>query len=497
MTSNKVIMRRFAIFRALAMYLAVAAGWACSDKPQMPPDDLLRPPNFVIIFVDDLGYADVGVYGAKGFTTPHLDRMAAEGMRFTNFYVAQAACSASRAALLTGCYPNRIGIPPALSPQAEIGLSAGEETIAENLKKKGYVSGIFGKWHLGHQPKFLPLQHGFDEYLGLPYSNDMWPLDYDNTPAPPDHRKAKHPWLPLIEDDRQIEELKRPEDQDRLTTLYTEYAVRFIERHKQEPFFLYVPHSMPHAPLGVSDKFRGKSEQGRYGDVVMELDWSVGRILEALELNGLDRQTLVIFTSDNGPWLNFGDHAGSAYPLREGKGTSWEGGVRVPCIIRWPGHIPADSVCDKIASTMDLLPTLAELAGTELPGHPIDGISILRLLEAAPTISPRESLYYYYGTQLQCVRKGRWKLHFPHSYRSYRDVAPGKDGVPGPTSQGESGLELYDLDNDVGEQHNLVDRYPEIVRKLQALGERARKELGDRDIPGQGVRPHGTAKHDY
>ncbi|NOR14240.1 MAG: sulfatase-like hydrolase/transferase [Candidatus Aminicenantes bacterium] len=484
-------MHRQIFLTTLVIGLAIMTFSACADSSQILSQQKARLPNFVVIFADDLGYADIGSFGAKGFFTPNLDRMAAEGMRFTSFYVAQGACSASRAALLTGCYPNRIGIPPALSPQAEIGLASGEMTIAEILKKKGYVSGIFGKWHLGHHPRFLPLQHGFDEYLGLPYSNDMWPWDYDNTLAPPDHRKAKHPWLPLIENNRKIAELKRPQDQDKLTTLYTERAVRFIEEHKQTPFFLYVPHSMPHTPLGVSEKFRGKSEQGRYGDVIMEIDWSVGRILEALNDHGLDQHTLVIFTSDNGPWLNFGDHAGSAYPLREGKGSSWDGGVRVPCIMRWPGRIPSASVCNQIVTTMDLLPTMSALTGASLPKHPIDGVNILSLLEAEPGAAPREHFYYYYGNQLQCIRKGNWKLHFPHSYRSYQGVEPGTGGLPGPYSRGETGLELYDLANDIGETHNLVKRYPEIVRDLQSLGEKARRELGDRDLPGQGVRPPG------
>jgi len=489
-------MCRHNLHKILALFSMILTLMSCSDRSSIPSQKQSRLPNFVVIFVDDLGYADIGTFGAKGFKTPNLDGMATEGMSFTSFYVAQGACSASRAALLTGCYPNRIGIPPALSPQAEIGLHASEETIAEMLKPLGYVAGIFGKWHLGHHSEFLPLQHGFDEYLGLPYSNDMWPWDYDNTLAPPEHRKSKHPWLPLIENNKIIAELKEPEDQDRLTTLYTDRAVRFIAEHKDKPFFLYVPHSMPHTPLGVSEKFRGKSEQGRYGDVVMEIDWSVGRILEALKNQGLDQHTLVVFTSDNGPWLNFGDHAGSAYPLREGKGSSWEGGVRVPCIMRWPGRIPSNSICDKIATTMDILPTFAALTRADLPQHPIDGVSILPLLETEPGVTPREHFYYYYGNQLQCIRKGNWKLHFPHSYRSYQGVDPGTGGIPGPYARGETGLELYDLEKDIGEIHNLADRYPEIVHNLQALGEEARRKLGDRDLPGQGVRSPGRVNRD-
>ena len=450
------------------------------------------PPNFVVIFTDDQGYADVGCFGAKGFETPNLDRMATNGMRFTSFYVSQAVCSASRASLITGCYPNRVSIYGALGPHAQIGLNPEEETIAEVLKKSGYACGIFGKWHLGHHREFLPLQHGFDEYLGLPYSNDMWPVWYDGTPTAKDHRKATHPNLPLIDGNETIEELTKMEDQDMLTTRYTERAVRFIEKNKDRPFFLYVPHSMPHTPLGVSDKFRGKSQQGKYGDVIMEIDWSAGQILKALKKHNLENNTLVVFTSDNGPWLNFGKHAGSTGPLREGKGTSWEGGQRVPCIMRWPGHIPADTVCDKMASTMDLLPTFAAISGAALPKKKIDGVNILSLLEGQPDANPRDHLFYYYGRPLQCVRQGKWKLHFPHKYRSYKGVEPGKDGLPGPTARGETSLELYDLENDIGERHNVADKHPEIVKRLQALGEIAREELGDgKDRIGKGVRPCG------
>ncbi len=450
-----------------------------------------QPPNFVLIFTDDQGYADVGCFGAKGFETPNLDRMAAEGKRFTNFYVAQAVCSASRAGLLTGCYPNRVSILGALMPQSKIGINSKEETIAEILKKKGYAAGIFGKWHLGHHREFLPLQHGFDEYLGLPYSNDMWPFKYDCTPAPEDYRKAKHPPLPLIDGNEKTAEIKSQKDQDTLTTHYTERAVKFIEKNKDRPFFLYVPHTMPHTPLGVSDKFRGKSKQGKYGDVIMEIDWSVGEILNTLKKNGLEDNTLVIFTSDNGPWMNFGKHGGSALPLREGKGTSWEGGVREPCIMRWPGHIPAGTVCNKMAATMDILPTLAAIAGAPLPQQKIDGVNILPLLQGEKEASPRNHLYYYYGKQLQCVREGKWKLHFPHSYRSYQGVEPGKDGLPGPYARGKTGLELYDLENDISEKINLVEKYPEVVNRLQALAERARQELGDNEIIGKEVRPPG------
>jgi arylsulfatase A-like enzyme len=451
-------------------------------------------PNFVVIFTDDQGYADVGCFGARGFETPNLDRMAAEGMRFTDFYATQAVCSASRAALLTGCYANRIGIRGALGPRSQVGISDGELTIAEVLKQRGYVCGIFGKWHLGHHRMFLPLQHGFDEYFGLPYSNDMWPRDYLCNPVS-EGRKAEYPPLPLIDGNEKVGEIETLEDQNTLTTLYTQRAVAFIEKHRTDPFFLYVPHSMPHVPLGVSEKFRGKSEQGMYGDVMMEIDWSVGQILQALEDNGVDRNTLVVFTSDNGPWLNFGNHAGSALPLREGKGTTWDGGQREPCIMRWPRRIRAGSECDKLATTMDLLPTFAALAGAPLPGHRIDGVNILPLLEGDPGANPRDHFFFYYthpaGFQMQAVRQGKWKLHFPHNYRTLGGRPGGQGGLSVPYEQASTGLELYDLEKDIGETTDVADRYPQVVAHLQALAEQAREDLGDMEREGTGVRPVG------
>jgi arylsulfatase A-like enzyme len=448
-------------------------------------------PNFVIVFADDLGYADVGCYGAKGFETPNLDRMAAQGVRFTDFYVPQAVCSASRAALLTGCYPNRVSIFHALMPQAENGINADEKTLAQVLKKQGYVCGIFGKWHLGHHREFLPLQHGFDEYFGLPYSNDMWPVGFDGQPVGPDVSKGRHPYPPLIEGNEKVSEVRTLEDQDRLTTLYTERAADFIKKNKDRPFFLYVPHSMVHIPLGVSGKFRGKSDQGLYGDTVMEIDWSVGEIFMALKKWGLERTTLVIFTSDNGPWLNFGNHAGSAGPLREGKGSEWEGGVRVPCIMRWPGRIKAGWVCREMAATMDILPTFAAIAGAALPEKKIDGLNLLPLLGGETEASPRQELLYYYGTEFQAVRQGKWKLHVPHAYTSYDGLEPGQDGFPGPTERRKTGFELYDLEKDIGERHNVIELFPDVAERLMALVERAREELGDGERPGREVRPCG------
>ena len=441
-----------------------------------------RPPNVVIVFADDQGYADVGVFGAEGFETPNLDRMAAEGRTFTDFYAAQAVCSASRAALLTGCYPNRIGIQGALGPNSKTGISADESTIAEVLKPLGYATAIFGKWHLGDSPRFLPTRHGFDEYFGLPYSNDMWPRHPTNP--------GGYPPLPLIEGEEVVE---HNPDQHNLTTWYTDRAVSFIDAHKDEPFFLYVPHSMPHVPLFVSEKFEGKSAQGLYGDVIMEIDWSVGQILDAIGRNGLDENTLVIYCSDNGPWLSYGDHAGSAGPLREGKGTTFDGGQREPTIMRWPGRIPDGTSCIEPAMTIDVLPTLAAITGATLPDHAIDGLDISPLIFGEDRAeSPHDALYFYWGGDLQAVRSGPWKLHFPHDYRSL-DGTGGTGGLPAPYVQRSVDLALYDLRSDIGETTDVKDDHPEIVSRLQELADRARAELGDSATghAGNGVRPPG------
>ena len=438
-----------------------------------------RSPNFVIVFADDLGYADLKCFGSPFSDTPNLDRMAAEGRKFTSFYVAQAVCSASRTALLTGCYPNRVGIQGALGPAATQGIHAEEMTIAEVLKPKGYATAIYGKWHLGHHPEFLPTRHGFDDYFGLPYSNDMWPK----------HPTAKFPDLPLVAGEKTIE--LNP-DQTKLTTWYTERAVKFIETNQDRPFFLYVPHAMPHVPLFVSKAHAGQSERGLYGDVVREIDWSVGQILQTLSRLKLDDNTLVIFTSDNGPWLSYGAHAGSAKPLREGKGTAWEGGVREPCVMRWPGKIPAGTESHELAATIDLLPTIAKLAGAELPTRKIDGLDIGPLLSGDPAAkTPHEAYWYYWGDGLHAIRSGKWKLHFPHAY-VHVDV-PGQEGLPGKLSQPKTELALYDLDADIGESTDLAAQHPEVVARLTALAEVARDDLGDSLLkrPAKNVRPAG------
>lgn len=467
---------------ARLIVLALSVLVVASRRPLADEPAATRPPNVVIIFTDDQGYADVGCFGARGFETPHLDRMAREGMRFTSFYVAQAVCGASRAALLTGCYPNRIGMLGAPNHRATHGIHPDEELIPELLRERGYATAMFGKWHLGHREPFLPLQNGFDEYFGLPYSNDMWPFHPETPNA--------YPPLPLIEGNQTI---AHNPDQTQLTTWYTERAVAFIRRHRTQPFFLYVAHNMPHVPLHVSEKYRGHSEQGLYGDVIEEIDWSVGQILQAVKDCQIDEQTLVIFTSDNGPWLSYGNHAGSAAPLREGKGTTWEGGVREPCIMRWPGKIPAGSECAELAATIDLLPTIVRLTGARPPRNRIDGLNIWPLMSGDPHArTPHEAYYYYWGRELQAIRSGDWKLHFPHTYRSLTGT-PGRDGKPGGYTQQRCGLELYDLSQDIGETTNVADQHPDIVRRLEALAEAARDDLGDqlRNRKGANVRAPG------
>lgn len=422
-------------------------------------------PNVVVIHTDDQGYADTGAYGATGFQTPNLDQMSAEGIRFTSAYAVSNACSPSRAAMLTGCYPMRVGIPDVLGPSKKqnghaVGLHPNEITMAELLKPLGYATACIGKWHLGDIPEFLPMNQGFDVYFGLPYSNDMWP----------NHPTAKdYPDLPLMEGNDVVE--LNP-SMDQLTTRYTEHAVQFIRDNKDHPFFLYLAHNMPHVPLGVSDKFRGKSAQGLYGDVIMEIDWSVGEILRTLKEAGLDDRTLVVFTSDNGPWLSYGNHAGSAIPLREGKGTTWEGGHRVPCIVRWPGKIPAGQVCDKMIANFDFYPTVAEATGAPLPtDRVIDGKSLWPLLSGTPGAgTPHEYFFFYGRSELQAVRKGPWKLHLPHQYRSL-DGPAGSDGLPAPYIQRETPLALYNLTEDVEEKHNQASGSESVVQELQAATE--------------------------
>ena len=445
-----------------------------------------RLPNFVIVFIDDMGYADIGPFGAQGYQTPHLDRMAREGRRFTDFYVPQAVCSASRAGMMTGCYNVRIGIQGALAHMTNHGISSNEMTLAEVVKQKGYATACYGKWHLGHHPKFLPTNHGFDEYFGLPYSNDMW----TNNPAA---RKA-FPDLPLIDGTRIINANVTDADQNQLTTWYTEHALRFIEKNKERPFLIYLAHSMVHVPLHVSDKFRGKSQRGLFGDVVEEIDWSVGQILDSLRKNGLDKDTFVVFTADNGPWLSYGDHAGSAKPLREGKATMFDGGCREPTLMWWPGHIPAGTVCHTPAMTIDILPTIANLVGAKLPEHPIDGKNIWPLVaDESGAKSPHEAYYFYWMNHLDAVRMGQWKLHFPHGYPTLNGRPGGKGGAPAKYEQAHIGLSLFDVVKDPGETTNVIEQHPEVVAQIKILADRMRADLGDSATKqkGAGVREPG------
>lgn len=426
-----------------------------------------RPPNIVLVFADDLGYADLGCFGSTKIRTPNIDSIARDGIRLTNFHVPQAVCSASRTALLTGCYPNRVGILGALGPNSKNGIKDSENLLPEYLKKLGYSTAIFGKWHLGDSAQYSPIRHGFDTYFGLPYSNDMWP----------NHPTAKNfPPLPLRHDDKVLE--LNP-DQSKLTGWYTERGVKFIEANKDKPFFLYMPHSMPHVPIYASEKFKGKSSHGLYGDVIEEIDSSVGTILETLKKHSLDKNTLVIFTSDNGPWLSYGNHGGSRGVLREGKGTEFEGGVRVPFVARWPGKIPAASISNEPTMTIDLLPTLVAYAGGVVLEEPkIDGKNISAVLEARPGAkSPQEAYYFYWGDALHAVTSEKWKLHFPHPYLHI--IEGGKDGKPGKGETRKMELSLFDLDSDISESKNVADQNPEVVKKLQMLGDKIREELGD------------------
>jgi arylsulfatase A len=448
-------MHQIKVFWVIVVLLCVPGVGLPASTPALP--------NVVLIFCDDLGYADIGPYGSEN-PTPTLNRLAREGVRFTDFYVAQPVCSASRAALMTGRYPNRAGIFGALNPKATNGISSSELTMGQMFKSRGYATAVFGKWHLGHLPQFLPTRHGFDEYYGLPYSNDMWPK----------HPTSTFPPLPLIDGEKVIE---LDPDQSKLTGEYTRRAVAFIQKNRARPFFLYLAHSMPHVPIFASREFQGRTGRGLYADVIAELDGSVGEVLKALDRYGLEKNTLVIFTSDNGPWLSYGNHSGFAGQLREGKATVFEGGVRVPFLARWPGKIPAASVCREPAMTIDLMPTFARLAGTEMPrDRIIDGKDIWPLLTSQPGArSPHEGFFFYWNRHLQAVRSGRWKLHLAHDYPV--PEPPGEDGKPGKMVTKKIEQELYDLDEDPAETTPVKDA--EGLKRLLELVDKCRRDLGD------------------
>ena len=438
-------------------------------------------PNVVYIMSDDMGWGDPGCYGSTQNFTPNIDRLAKEGLRFSSFYATQAVCTSSRTALLTGCYPNRLGLGGvALGPHAKTGLSNDEQTLGTLLRDAGYHTGVVGKWHLGDAPKFLPPSHGFDDSMILPYSNDMWPLGYA---VGDESRRKMYPELPRYVNGNQMGFVRDWADMDALTSSQGLRAVRFIHDSagKDNPFFLYLATSMPHVPLGASADFKGKFATP-YADTMADVDRTVGAVLKALADTGVE--TIVVFTSDNGPWLNFGRHAGSAGRFREGKGTTFEGGVRVPFIVRWPGVVKADARTDALAANIDVVPTLVEACGASKPKQEIDGQSFLPLLKGA-TSSARASFAYYYGDRLEAVRKGKWKLHLPHAYRSYVDMVPAaKDGLPATTHQRQIGLSLYDLDADPGETNDVSAANPELVKELQefAVAERKKLDAGKRPV---------------
>ena len=427
-----------------------------------------RPPNFVVIFCDDLGYSDLGCFGSQKIKTPNIDRMAAEGMRLTSFYSTCSVCSPSRSSLLTGCYPRRVNMHVnhenlcVLFPGDRKGLNPEEMTIAEVLKAKNYATICVGKWHVGDHPNFLPHKQGFDSYFGIPYSNDM---------------NRKEVPLPLLRNERVIES---PVDQPMLTPRYTKEVVKFIYGNKDKPFLVYLPHTFPHLPLFASSRFKGKSAHGRYGDTIEEIDWSTGEILKALQDTGVDDNTLILFTSDNGS-----RQPGSNDPLRGRKGQTWEGGQRVPCVARWPGNIPEGSISSEIVSTLDILPTFAKLAGVPLPTKPIDGHDASDiLLGEKDARSKHEAFYYYQMDQLQCVRSGKWKLHLALKSKKRNWGKP----------EGKTPRQLYDLDKDIGETTDVSSDHPDVVKRLLALAEMARSELGDVGSPGKGQRKAGFVK---
>jgi Arylsulfatase A and related enzymes len=465
----------------LTLIAALAAQISAADANSLPP-----APNLVVILTDDMGYSDLGCYGQSRFTTPRLDRLAREGVRFTDFYASQPICSASRASLLTGAYANRVGLTGALGSSSRHGIHSAETTLGELCQRAGYATAIFGKWHLGHLPEFSPLRHGFDEFYGIPYSNDMWP----HHPT-----RKDFPDLPTFDGDKVV---GTNIDQTRFTTDFTERTVDFIRRQHaaQRPFFVYLAHPMPHVPLHVSAERADASGAGLYADVIQEIDWSVGRVLDTLAELGIDENTLVLFMSDNGPWLSYGNHAGHADPLREGKQTVFEGGVRVPFIARWTGVLPPGRVVQTPAMNIDLFPTVAELL--RLPPataeRPIDGRSIWPLLSGRSEAPVQEAYFFYFNkNELQAIRSGPWKLVFPHTYRRMEGQTPGRDGLPGEYARGKADLELYDLTADPSETTNVASARPDVVARLTALASQARADMGDAltGAAGPGLREPG------
>jgi arylsulfatase A-like enzyme len=423
-----------------------------------------RQPNIVLLFLDDSGWSDFEPFGEKTIETPHVTQLAKEGCTYRNFYVPQAVCSASRAALMTGCFPGRTKVFGAHGPKAW-GLDTTFATMGEVFGAAGYATAVFGKWHLGDQPETRPPARGFDESCGLMYSNDMWKYHPEN----PEYW-GKYPIHFWENGEVSIEEITR-EDQKYLTRWYTEHAVDFINRHSDRPFLLYVPHSMPHVPIFCSEEFDGKSGRGLYWDVILELDWSVGQINEALKKNGVDTHTLFIITSDNGPWISYGNHAGGT-PFREAKGTSFDGGVRSACIVKYPGRIGAGSSSTSAFCSIDLLPTLCHVAGVPLPENEIDGTNVWDLmLGTAGALNSREYYALSTGSRFEGILSGdgKWKLHLPHPYRTLQEA--GNDGMAGTYVQATIDTALYDMEDDPYETENVLEEYPEVARKMINLAE--------------------------
>lgn len=447
------------------------------------------PPNIIFILTDDQGYGDLGIYGATDIETPHLDQLARNGAYFTSYYATQPVCSASRASIMTGAYPDRIGIHNAYSPGSKVGLNPEETTIAELLKEKGYATAAFGKWHLGDALKFQPRNHGFDEFFGILYSNDMWPKH------PQQGTVFNFPDIKLYENEIPLQVL---EDQTFLTGALTDKAIDFIERHKDQPFFVYLPHPQPHVPLFAAESFRNTQERGFYGDVIHEIDTSVGRILDKLKEEGLEENTIVIFTSDNGPWLSYGAHSGSSGIFREGKGTNWEGGHRVPAIVSYPRRIAANTRIDAPAMGIDWLPTLSQFTQSKLPEKKIDGASLVPLLTQQTLASPHENFFFYYRTnELHAVRHKNWKFYVPHTYRSLNGRIGTNDGHPIPYEINKIETPaLFNLETDPSEQEDLAEKYPAIVVKISKIADSIRGVLGDRltGIKGAEVRPVGRVE---
>lgn len=435
---------------------------------------LSEKPNFVIIYCDDMGYGDLGCFGSELNLTPEIDRVAEEGICFTSFYVTSGVCTPSRSSLMTGSYPLRVGMDEnssgfwVLFPGDSKGLNPEEITIAEMLKEQDYATACIGKWHLGDQPQFLPNNQGFDYYFGIPYSNDMG-----------NERDKSNPPLPLM---RNMEIIEAPVDQSTITRRYTAEAISFIQRNKEKPFFLYLPHTMPHYPLHASEGFRGKSNNGKYGDAIEEIDWSTGQIINTLRELGLDKNTMVVFTSDNGA-----TRSGSNAPFSGWKGGIMEGSMREPCVMWWPGHIPAGKRCSEMVTNMDLLPTFANLSGNEVPGdRVIDGKDITPLiLGESGAKTPHDVFYYYFMSQLQAVRSGKWKLFLPIEERQY--------GWLRKIQKAEA--ELFDLEADPSESINLIDTYPDVALKLMELAEVARADIGDYQRKGANTRAAGMVEN--